>query len=76
VTDLDAALKSNATEFHGTLVDFHAMAGSGAGILADGRTVADKMTADYTKAHTPWGAFRQKLSDSYDILALGARHIP
>jgi len=56
------------------LDDLRSMTGSGAGILADGKQVADKSTADYMKAHTPWGRVSARLWGGYDILAWAAGH--
>ena len=49
------------------LDSFQSVSASGAGILADGRKIADKETAGYLKAHTPWGVVSRRLWGAYDI---------
>jgi uncharacterized protein YoxC len=73
-TDLDTLLRNNAITQ--TLTNVQGMTSSGAGILADGRTVADKSTADYLKAHTKWGTVGARLWGGYDILSWAAEHRP
>ena len=58
VSDLDALLKDKAV--HSTLDNVQAMTNSGAGILANGKTVSDKITYDYTHP-VPWYAQPWKL---------------
>lgn len=72
--DLNTILKDAAIT--GTAENFAAITDSWAGISADGRKVADKVTADYLKP-VPW--YMQPFKKSSDILDIGAaiaRHTP
>lgn len=74
--DINAVIRDNAPSLHLTLQNAASMTSSGAGILADGKTVADKSTADYLKAHTKWGTVGARLWGGYDILSWAAEHRP
>lgn len=52
------------------------MTESGAGILADGRKVTDKATADYLDPKPWWKKVGRYASDGFDYGALFARHTP
>lgn len=52
------------------------MTESGAGILADGRKVTDKATADYLSPQPWWKKAGRYASDAFDYGALFARHTP
>ena len=72
--DLDALLKDNA--IHQTFTSAAATLDNANGILADGRKVADKATADFLKP-VPW--WKQPLAKGgalIDITAAIARHTP
>jgi hypothetical protein len=58
------------------LQSFKAMSGDGAGILADGRKVADKATADYLKPVRWYMQPVKKGGELIDITAAIARHTP
>lgn len=59
-----------------TLNNMASMTGSGAGILADGKKVTDKATADYLSPKPWWMKVGRFASDTYDYGALFARHTP
>jgi len=74
--DINGVIRTEAPAFHATLVSVQGIAASGDGILADGRKVADKATADYLK---PVKWYMQPIKKSSDLLDIGgaiARHIP
>ena len=51
--DLDAMIQDNSPSVKTVLVNTASMTGSGAGILANGKVVSDKITYDYTHP-VPW----------------------
>ena len=74
--DLDAMIQDNSPSVKTVLVNFAGMTDSGNGILADGKKVADKETAEYLKAHTPWGTVARRLWGAYDITSWIAANRP
>ena len=76
VEDVDAFIKQNSPIVHTFMTNANGAMDSMNGIAYDGKLIADKTSADYLKARTPWGKVGTVLLDTYDILALGARHTP
>ena len=58
------------------LANVDSMTGSGAEILADGKKVTDKATADYLAPQPWWKKAGRYASDAFDYGALFARHTP
>ena len=70
--DLDALLKRKAV---GDILDnTAAITANGAGILADGRKLADKATSDYLTPKPWYVKLRSYSGDVFDISAFLARH--
>lgn len=72
VADFDALVKS--PDLAQALTHVEEMTASGDAILADGRRVSDKLTADYLKPKTFWGGLKSRAGDTFDIAAFLARH--
>lgn len=62
-------------QIYGTLDNVNAMTLNANGILADGRKVADKATADYLTPQPWWKKGLRYSGDAADVGALFARHI-
>jgi hypothetical protein len=56
------------------LTSFRDMADNGDGIVADGRKVADKATADYVTPKPLWKRLTGYAGDTFDVAAFLARH--
>ena len=68
VSDLDALLKDKAV--HDTLTNVDAATASGAGILANGKTVTDKITYDFMHPVPAWKQPRKILQLGFDAALL------
>lgn len=72
--DFNALLEGPALK--AVLTNTASMTDSGAGIMADGRKVTDKATADYLSPHPWYTKVGRYAGDAFDYGALFARHTP
>lgn len=72
--DLDAILKDKA--ILETITYIRSITESGAGIMIDGKKVADKATADWLKPVPKWKLPLKRVGQGWDILSAAARMVP
>jgi hypothetical protein len=76
VTDVRAFMLANQQHAADLISNSDALVASMAGIGADGKTITDKLTADFMSPKPWWKKIGRYASDTYDYGALFARHTP